>query len=107
MRKVKMMRKPLLKWSLEPDAQRLRRYGKTIEEMGECLAVLGRCIIQGIDETDPGTQKKNRQRLTDETADVIAQLKLNCDVLKLDDDAIFDRVTDKLAQMAAWEAMFK
>ena len=59
-----------------------RRVGKTIEELGELLGVLGRLSIQNIDDIDPGTGKTNRQRLHEETADVLAQLFCNYGALR-------------------------
>ena len=65
-----------------------------------------RCIIQGIDEIDPGTGKVNRLRLEQELADVIAQCGVTAEALDLDLVAIADRVGQKSAQMDAWEALF-
>lgn len=97
---------PMSKWTPTTDLMLLRRMGKTGEEAAELSAVTNRCIIQGIDEVDPGTEKVNRQRLTDEIADVQAQLVCTVLALKLDLEYIAERTAQKIAQMREWEAMF-
>lgn len=96
----------LSKWTPTTDLMMLRRMGKLIEELGELSNVAARCIIQGIDEIDPGTGKENRLRLEHEIADVIAQCSTTIKMLKLDSQSITDRAVAKEAQMAEWEAMF-
>jgi NTP pyrophosphatase (non-canonical NTP hydrolase) len=96
----------LCKWTPTTDLLMLRRMGKTGEEAAELLAVTNRCIIQGIDEVDPGTGKVNRQRLEDEIADVQAQLGCTVMALGLDRIYIAQRTADKVRQMREWEAMF-
>lgn len=83
-----------------------RRVGKTIEELGELLAVLGRLTIQAIDDIDPSTGKTNRQRLKEESADVFAQIMCNAPVFGLDDEFVEKRIELKMAQMSEWEAHF-
>lgn len=97
---------PLSKWTPTTDLMMLRRMGKLLEELGELTNVAARCIIQGIDEVDPGTGKVNRLRLENEIADVLAQCRCTIDALGLDDHAIRVRVEDKRDQMRRWEAMF-
>jgi len=96
----------LTKWTPTTDLMMLRRMGKLIEELGELSNVAARCIIQGIDEVDPGTGKVNRQRLHDELADVLAQVHCTIETLGLSSTGIAERRNDKIAQMAEWEAMF-
>lgn len=94
------------KWEVTTDPRILRRVGKTGEELCEAGAVVCRIVIQGIDEVDPSSGKTNRQRLTEELADVRAQIDLTIDELRLDRVAIADRVTAKKRQMTQWEAHF-
>lgn len=94
------------KWTPTTDLMMLRRMGKTSEELGELQTVVARCVIQGIDEIDPGSGKVNRQRLLDEIADVYAQLDCTVDALGLDINAIMKRRAVKNDQMAEWEALF-
>ena len=92
-------------WYVETDAQRLRRFGKTLEELGELQAVVARCIIQGIDEVDPSSGKVNRKRLEEGIADVDAQLDLLMSAFDLDQQFIYTRSNDKVDQMHTWERL--
>ena len=96
----------LTKWTPTTDLMMLRRMGKLLEELGELSNVAARCIIQGIDEVDPGTGKVNRFRLEQEIADVCAQCFVTQDQLNLNEDYIIHRIGDKMNQMKQWEAMF-
>jgi NTP pyrophosphatase (non-canonical NTP hydrolase) len=80
--------------------------GKLGEELGELQAVASRCIIQGIDEVDPESGKINRRRLTEEIADVYAQLDCTITALNLDVVAIEERRERKCGYMREWESMF-
>ena len=55
---------------------------------------------------DPATGVSNREALTKEIADVMAQCDVCINALALDWDAIRRRVRDKVEQMREWEAMF-
>lgn len=83
-----------------------RRVGKTIEELGELLAVLGRLTIQNLDDIDPGTGKTNRQRLHEESADVLAQLFCNYGAFGLNLPFIERRIDEKVTLMGQYEAHF-
>lgn len=100
------MNKRVTKWTPTTQLSMLRRMGKLLEELNECGSVAARCIIQGIDEVDPSSQRVNRDRLGDEMADVLAQIECTVAMLDYDRDALALRVERKLASMAAWEAMF-
>lgn len=94
------------KWTPTTDLKMLRRMGKLLEELNELGSVAARCIIQGIDEIDPGSQEVNRARLESEIADVIAQCEVTIEALSLDGAFIAARCEDKKQQMAEWEALF-
>ena len=96
----------LTKWTPTTDLMMLRRMGKLQEELAELANVAARCIIQGIDEVDPGTGKVNRLRLTNEIADVLAQCSQTIKALNLDETAINERTIEKERLMEEWEAMF-
>lgn len=96
----------LTKWTPTTDLMTLRRLGKTCEELGELVAVLGRTICQGLDGVDPATGEGNVDRITKESADVLAQIECNVRAFRLDQERITSRVADKSQQMAEWEAMF-
>lgn len=96
----------MTKWTPTTNLMMLRRMGKLLEELGELSAVAARCIIQGIDEIDPGTGKVNRRRLEDEIADVMAQCDVTIQALGLDISYIDNRCAEKEGNMREWEAMF-
>lgn len=94
------------KWTPESDPMVLRRVGKTGEECAELSKVCSRITIQGLDGIDPATGISNREALTKEIADVLAQCMVTVDALGLDGQAIHSRKLAKEQQMAEWEAMF-
>lgn len=96
----------LNKWTPESNPMILRRVGKTGEELAELGKVCSRITIQGIDGIDPATGVSNRDALTKEIADVMAQCDVCIDALGLDWDAIRNRMRDKVEQMREWESMF-
>lgn len=96
----------MTKWVPEADPKIQRRVGKTGEEAAELLKVISRIQIQGLAGVDPATGKHNRQALTEEIADVLAQCKVTVEELDLDSDFILERAALKVEQMAQWEAMF-
>jgi len=96
-------------WNAPDDKRLIRRAGKTGEEASELAGVCSRITIQGIDEIDPSSGKTNRQRLTEEMADVLAQIACTITFLGLDSDAGIAatqaRVETKIAQMNEWEEL--
>lgn len=100
------MTAPLSMWTTTTDPMMLRRMGKLGEELGELQAVAARCVIQGIDEIDPGTGRVNRDRLQDEIADVMAQCETTIRALGLDSLYVYTRRGEKMRVMREWEAMF-
>jgi NTP pyrophosphatase (non-canonical NTP hydrolase) len=93
-------------WAPDRDPRQARRIGKTLEEVNELGAVLARISIQGMDAIDPSSGKSNRQRLHEETADVLAQIECNVRAFDMDKNAMFDRQESKVDQMIEWEAHF-
>ena len=93
-------------WAPDTTPHQQRRVGKTVEELGELLGVLGRLQIQAIDAIDPSTGKTNRQRIREEIADVLAQLPLTIKSFGLDQREIDERVSEKTRQMIEWEAHY-
>lgn len=95
-------------WTPDTNPQQGRRIGKTNEEVNELGSVLARISIQGIDEIDPSSGKTNRQRMWEESADVVAQIECNQEFFKDFSQELFrKRVEAKKLQMAQWEAHFK
>lgn len=68
----------------------LKHLGKLGEECGELSSAVSRCIIQGIDESEPVTHKPNREWLEDEIADVVANIELVSEHFQLDQDRMAD-----------------
>lgn len=97
----------MTKWVPTTNLMMLRRMGKLQEELNELGGVASRCIIQGIDEVDPGTGKVNRERLWHEVADVYAQLDETVARLGLNRADIEARRAVKRGYMQEWEAMFE
>lgn len=93
----------ITKWNVETDAKTLRRLGKLGEELGELSGVVARCVIQGIEEIDPGSGKTNRKRMEEEIADVLAQCDLAMEHFNLPWLPIHERVKDKKKQTQEWE----
>lgn len=93
-------------WVATLTPHQARRVGKSIEELGELMGVLGRIQIQGLDEIDPSSGKTNRQRLHEETADVIAQINCNLGAFGMPTEYINERAEIKEAQMDEWEAHY-
>ena len=83
----------------------IKHLGKLGEEVNELGSAISRCIIQGIDECDPATEKPNRQWLQDEIADVLANIELVREHFGLDSDAISHRVEKKKRHLRSWHAM--
>ena len=82
-------------WHVATNKMEQRRLGKTTEELGELLGVIGRIGIQGIDEIDPSSGQTNRARLQDEIADTMAQLRLLHIFYTLDTNYIGKRIDKK------------
>lgn len=85
----------------------LKHLGKLAEELGELQAAVSRCIIQGIDATEPTTGKPNRQWLEEEIADVTANIGLNMQHFSLDMQAIHKRSDRKFDYLKRWHAMLE
>lgn len=76
--------------------------GKLIEELGECSSIAARCIIQGIDESDPETGVLNLASLRNEIADVVAMCSLITDIYSLDTNTMDKRTKIKYAHKMEW-----
>jgi hypothetical protein len=83
----------------------LKTLGKFIEELGENVSAAARCLIQGIDEDEPVTRKPNRQWITEEIADVLANVELTIERFNLDRESIDTRKAKKRAQLKSWHDM--
>lgn len=89
-------------WTPEDNPVRLKKLGKALEELGECTAALSRCLIQGIDGSEPVTGKPNRLWLEEEIADVAATLKHVMDEFNLREDFMQSRAEVKYERLSTW-----
>lgn len=83
----------------------LKHVGKLIEELGEAQSALARCMIQGIESTEPVTKKINREWLEEELADVMANVELVVVHFKLDVNRMFERTQLKIERLRGWHSM--
>lgn len=81
--------------------------GKLGEEASELGSAISRCIIQGIDESEPRTLKSNRQWLEEEIADVMALTTIAIQRLGLDTEAIMERRRRKIKYKEPWFVSLK
>jgi hypothetical protein len=95
------------KWVPITDLQTLAALGKLQEELGELVSIIGRCIIQGIDERDPETGTYNRVNLKNEIADTMGLSVLVMEHLHLDKNEIDIRASKKLKMKREWLEMLR
>jgi hypothetical protein len=89
-------------WKPETSPLRIALLGKFLEELNECASAVARCIIQGIDESEPVTGLVNREWLTKEIADVQATMHLVHVHFRLDTVAISERKWAKTRHLGEW-----
>jgi len=83
----------------------LKHLGKLAEEAAELCSAVSRCIIQGVDGTEPVTGKVNRQWLEEELADVAANAALVIERFNLNAKAMDDRINKKMIRLRQWHSM--
>jgi NTP pyrophosphatase (non-canonical NTP hydrolase) len=101
---------PATSWALNPWRPMsrpidLKHLGKLAEELSEAGAAVSRCIIQGIDESEPVTHKPNREWLEDELADVLANIELVMRHFSLDYARMVTRKDRKIEHLRGWHSM--
>lgn len=85
----------------------LKHLGKFAGELGECSSAVARYIIQGIDEKEPITGKKNIYWLEEEIADVLANVNLVIKHFNLNQSEIQERKIRKEKQLLSWHQMLE
>jgi hypothetical protein len=80
----------------------LKHLGKFGEELGECSSAVSRCIIQGINECEPTTKVSNKDWLTDEIADILANAELVIKRFNLSREFISNRMNKKIKHLQQW-----
>ena len=93
---------PVSHWRREPSEQLNAAIGKLGEEAAELASRCCRCMIQGVDEFDPGDKRTNLAHLEDEMADVYAMLKLVERFVSADTEAIAIRRDRKYVYKLPW-----
>lgn len=92
-------------WTPMTDVVDIKHIGKLGEEAGELSTVAARCLIQGINESEPVSGKPNRQWLMEEIADVEAGMELSKRRFNLDREFIEARKQRKMAGLIKWHQM--
>jgi len=90
-------------WLPEQDRIRLATLGKLIEELNEASSRAARCIIQGLDETDPDTGRTNRAELEREISDVLACIEMASIELHVEPDP--QRQDGKVDHFQRWHEL--
>lgn len=90
-------------WMPEPNALTHQAIGKLGEEAAELAAIAFRCLIQGLNGSEPVTDKGNARSLQEEMSDVVAALAFVRELTGVDVDQ--DRVERKLSGYHRWAGM--
>ena len=92
-------------WKQEPDVIIHQALGKACEEATELASILARCLIQGLDQSEPVTGKPNRQALFEEIADLDAAVQWLRELAR--DDYDESRAYRKLNGFRLWQRMLE
>jgi hypothetical protein len=92
-------------WQPMSDILDIKILGKFLEELSECSSATARCLIQGIDESEPVTGKPNKEWLEDEIADVLANVDIVIARYSLNLNRISDRSKVKNDFLKRWHDM--
>lgn len=92
-------------WKPISDPLALKQLGKLGEESGELCSAVNRCIIQGVDQSEPVAGKPNKLWLEEEIADVLASINRVVVGQKLDLEFIMARAAMKGDKLVLWENM--
>lgn len=103
----KIGEKPPSPWIPETDPVKLAVLGKTVEELGELVSILGRCIIQGAYAADPVTGKPNLQAVEEEVADVSALVSHLSGMFNLNLGVTTSRAKRKYLYLGEWLDMLR
>jgi hypothetical protein len=94
-------------WMPEQDRIRLAVLGKLIEECNELAGRAARCIIQGLNERDPATGRRNSEELGREMSDVTACIHMVEEVLGGSSKRTLPRMATKREGFRRWHDMIK
>lgn len=99
--------KALNPWQPERDLIMLAILGKLLEELGEATAIVARCVIQDVHESEPVTGKRNIEALQNEIADVYATMGMAQVHLALNDREMSQRVHRKQQHLLEWHRLIR
>lgn len=94
-------------WEPTTNTLQLAVLGKFVEELTECASASARCIIQGLECSEPVTGKPNREWISEELADVLATMNHVIDLFDLDRESIYDRAASKYLFLEEWHDNLK
>lgn len=89
-------------WHPISDAVDLKHLGKLGEEVTELGSAVCRCIIQGVNECEPVTGRRNKVWLENEIADVLANIDLVIERFGLSVARINERRATKKDYLRTW-----
>jgi hypothetical protein len=92
-------------WKPEPDVIIHQALGKACEEASELANILARCLIQGLDQSEPVSGKPNRQALFEEIADLDAAVQWLRELVNDEYDG--NRADRKLNGFRRWQRMLE
>ena len=92
-------------WKPEPDVIIHQALGKACEEATELAGILARCLIQGLDQSEPATGKPNRKALSEEISDLDAAVQWLRELIGDEYDA--ERADRKLKGFRQWQRMLE
>lgn len=92
-------------WKPEPDVVIHQALGKACEEASELANILARCLIQGLDQSEPVSGKPNRKALSDEIADLDAAVQWLRELTGEEYDE--ERADRKLNGFRQWQRMLE
>ncbi len=92
-------------WKPEPDVIIHQALGKACEEASELANILARCMIQGLDQSEPSTGKPNRKALSDEISDLDAAVQWLRELIG--DEYDEERTDRKLRGFRHWQRMLE
>lgn len=89
-------------WTPETDPHRIAVLGKLAEELGEATQIVARCIIQGLEGSEPVTKVPNTEALEKELADVLATIHQAVFRLDLNASFVDERALGKFKELGTW-----
>ncbi|TCM56197.1 hypothetical protein C8J36_103569 [Rhizobium sp. PP-F2F-G48] len=92
-------------WKPEPNVLIHQALGKACEEASELANILARCLIQGLDQSEPVSGKSNRKALSDEIADLDAAVQWLRELTGEEYDE--ERADRKLNGFRQWQRMLE